>query len=101
MYPPAYYLQLNYFCRYTSKPAKSETKYFLGATVLLLSLLALGSPALAQMPLAPSALAFGNQVINQPSAALGATLRNAQAEPLTIRSIAISGGNAASDYILG
>jgi hypothetical protein len=40
-------------------------------------------------------------VVNQSSAAMSATFKNTQAEPLSISSIAISGGTAPADYVLG
>ena len=70
-------------------------------SVLLLSLLVPGSSAFAQTPLAPSTLSFGNQVVNQPSAAMSTTLKNTQALPLSISSIAITGGTAPADYAMG
>ncbi|MGA3327242.1 MAG: choice-of-anchor D domain-containing protein, partial [Terriglobia bacterium] len=67
----------------------------------MVSLLVPGSSALAQTPLTPSTLSFGNQVVNQSSAAMSATLKNTQAVPLSISSIAISGGTAPADYVAG
>ena len=101
MYAPAYYLSYSYLTSLTSKPAKHGSKRLFGAAVLLVSLLVTGASALAQAPLAPLTLSFGNQPLDQSSAALSATLKNAQDAPLSLRSIAVSGGNAASDYALG
>ena len=86
---------------FSSRPPNDEGKRFLRGTVLLLSLLLLGSRAYAQAPLAPSTLSFGEQVLNQSSTALSATLKNTQDAPLSLKSITVSGGNAASDYALG
>jgi hypothetical protein len=71
----------------------------LSCTVLLLFIHISGWTGFAQTRLTPSALSFGSQVINQPSAALGATIENTQSVPLSIGGIAISGGNASSDYV--
>jgi hypothetical protein len=76
-------------------------KRFLGGTVLLLSFLVLGSSAFAQVRLTASTLSFGNQAVNQSSAALSATLKNTQGVPLSISRIAISGGSAPADYVAG
>ena len=89
-----------YFHSSSSRPAKYGTKRFLGGTALLLSLLVIGPSALAQTPLTPSTLSFGNQVINQASAPMSATFKNTQTTPLSI-SIAISSGTAPADYVLG
>lgn len=51
--------------------------------------------------LSPATLGFGNQLGGTTSAAKTATLKNAQTVPLTISSIAISGGTAPADYARG
>ncbi|MGA3325471.1 MAG: kelch repeat-containing protein, partial [Terriglobia bacterium] len=101
MNTPACFLPSGCFHCSSSRPAKHGTKRFFGGTALLLFLLVPGSSALAQTPLAPRTLSFGNQAVNQPSAAMSATLKNTQAVPLSISSIAISGGTAAADYVAG
>ena len=101
MNAPACSLPSSYFHSSSSRPAKYGTKRFLGGTVLLLFLLVPGSSAFAQTPLTPSTLSFGNQLVNQSSAAMSATLKNTQAVPLSISSIAISGGTAPADYVAG
>ena len=100
MNAPAYSLPSSYFHNSSSRTAKYGTKRFLGGTVLLLFLLVLTSSAFAQVRLTPSALSFGNQVVNQSSTAMSAALKNTQAVPLSI-SIAISGGTAPADYVAG
>src|SRR5208282_1496101 len=101
MNAPAYSLPSSYFHSSSSRPAKYRTKRLLGGTALLLSLLVLSSSAFAQVRLTPSTLSFGNQAVSQSSAALSATLKNTQAAPLTISSIALSGGTAPTDYVAG
>src|SRR5208282_172481 len=100
MNPSAYSLPSSSFHRSNSRPAEHGTKRLLGSTALLLSLL-LGSSAFAQVTLTPPTLALGNQAVNQSSAAISTTLKNTQAAPLTISSIAISGGSAPADYVAG
>ncbi|HMD83309.1 MAG TPA: choice-of-anchor D domain-containing protein, partial [Terriglobia bacterium] len=73
----------------------------MGGTLLLLSLLVPGWSAFAQTTLTPATLAFGNQVVNISSASKTATLTNTQAVPLTISSIAITGGTSPADYVWG
>ena len=91
----------SHFRSSNSRPAKYGTKLFLGGTVLLLSLLVLGSSAFAQNRLSPDTLSFGNQAVGVASVPKTATLKNAQAGPLTITTIVISGGNAPADYAWG
>ncbi len=91
----------NYFPSFTSRPAKCRSQLFWSGTTLLLSLLAFGSSAFAQASLTPATLSFGNQGLNNPSAAKKATLKNEQTGPITISSIAISGGTAPADYAWG
>jgi hypothetical protein len=66
----------------------------------LLFVLAFGSSALAQATFNSATLAFGNHVINVPSGVKKAWLTNTQTVPITISTIAISGGNAPGDYVL-
>ncbi len=98
---PAYSLLSDYFSSFSSRPARYRTGLFWGWTVLLLSLLAFGSSAFAQATLTPATLSFGNQGLNDTSAAKTATFKNEQASPLTITSIVISGGTAPADYAWG
>ena len=91
----------NCISNFSSRRAPQRRKLLLGRSVFVLFLLAPGGPTFAQRPLEPAKLSFGNQVVNQSSAALTATLKNSEAEPLAIRRIAIDGGNASSDFVLG
>jgi len=97
---PGYSILSYYFHSLSSKAAKDRTKFFRGGIVLSLLLLVPGSSAFAQTTLTPAPLAFGNHVVNVPSAVKKAWLTNTQTVPLTISSIAISGGNAPGDYAL-
>jgi hypothetical protein len=81
--------------------ARIGTKILLSSAVLLLFLHVSGSTGFAQTRMTPSALSFGSQVINQPSAVMSATIENTQSVPLSIGGIAISGGSAAGDYVAG
>ncbi|MGA3328238.1 MAG: kelch repeat-containing protein, partial [Terriglobia bacterium] len=103
MNTPACFPPSSFFHSHSSSPAKYATKRILSGTALLVLLFLFipGSSALAQTPLTPSRLSFGNQVVNQSSAAISATLKNPQAVPLNISSIAISSGTAPADYVAG
>ena len=79
-------------------PAAHRPKLLRGAVWSLLSLLFLGSLALAQTNLGPSTLAFGMVAVGGESSPKTATLKNTQTVPLTISSILISGGTAPADY---
>jgi len=98
MNTPACFRPSTYFHSSSSKPAKYGIKRLVGGTVLLLFLLVPGWSAFAQTPLTPSRLSFGSQVLNQSSAAMSATLKNAQDVPLSISGIAINGGRELPDY---
>src|ERR1019366_6747965 len=63
--------------------------------------IALTGAGIAPVSLSHATLAFGNQVEGSPSAAKAVTLKNLQTVPLTIGSIAISGGSAPADYSWG
>jgi len=80
--------------------AKYETTRFLGWTVVLLLLLVPGGSAFAQATFNSATLAFGDHQVNVPSGLKNAWLTNTQTVPVTISSIAISGGNAPGDYVL-
>ena len=67
----------------------------------LLASLSLTGTGVAPTTLSPATLSFGNQVVNEASAAKTATFKNNQTVALTISSITISGGTAPSDYALG
>jgi hypothetical protein len=58
-------------------------------------------PTLAQVTLAPSALSFGSRPVGETIAPKPVTVTNSQTVPLTISSIAISGGTAPGDYTSG
>src|SRR5208283_2596236 len=90
----------NNFHNSHSRPAKYRTDFFWGGTVLLLSMLAFGSSAFAQATFNSATLAFGNHVVNVASGVKKAWLTNNQTVPITISSIAISGGNAPGDFVL-
>jgi trimeric autotransporter adhesin len=83
------------------RPVTHQTKFFLRAMLALLSLLFLGLPAIAQVSLTPSTLSFGNRPLGETIGPKPATLTNTQTVPLTISSIAISGGTAPGDYAWG
>ena len=69
------------------------------ATVLtVVSFLLGGSAALSQVTLTPSSLSFGSHALGGTTGAKSATLNNTQTVPLTISSIAMSGGTAPSDF---
>ena len=74
---------------------------FLVGTLLLLYQFGLATSALAQVTVTPSALSFGNHFVGTKTAAKTVTLTNARAVPLTISSIAVSGGTGPGDYALG
>jgi hypothetical protein len=59
-----------------------------------------GSSAFAQATFNTATLAFGNHAVNVPSPVKKAWLTNTQTAPITIGSIAISGGSAPGDYVL-
>ncbi len=63
----------------------------------LISLSLPAASAFAQT-LTPATLSFGSDAVGFASAAKNATFKNTQATPLTISSIAISGGTAPADY---
>jgi hypothetical protein len=88
----------DYFHSLPSRPAKYETKRFLGGALCLLFLLVPGGLAYAQTTLTPATLAFGFQPEDTPSAAKTATFKNTQTVALTISSIVIFGGTAPGDY---
>jgi len=101
MNTPDFSLRSSHFHRSSSRPMKPGTMRVSGGTALFLSFLVLSSPAFAQVRLTPSTLSFGDQGVNQSSVAMSATLKNPQAAPLTISSIAISGGTAPADFVAG
>lgn len=69
-----------------------------GAVCALFSLLVCSTSALAQTSFMPSTLSFGNYVVGETSGPETLTFTNTQTVPLTINSIAISGGSAPADY---
>lgn len=75
-----------------------RTRLYWGMTIVLLSLLFHGSFAFGQTSLSPATVSFGNLAVGVASAPKNATLKNQQAVPLKISSIAISGGTAPGDY---
>ena len=79
----------------------TRTKVLCGAVLALVSVLVLGSPALAQTKLSPSTLSFGSYPVGETSSPKTATFKNTQKVPLTINSIVISGGTAPADYAWG
>jgi len=72
-----------------------------GVACVLLSPFLRGTPAFAQTSFAPSTLSFGNYVAGNTSAPKTLTFTNTQTVPLTINTIAISGGTAPEDYAWG
>jgi hypothetical protein len=68
---------------------------------VLVSVLILVSAALAQSKLTPSIFSFGSIPEGVTSGPKTAIFKNAQKTPVTIDSIAISGGNAPGDYAWG
>jgi len=99
MYRPEPAVRRTHACAIPSLiPAAHRPKLLRGAVWSLLSLLLLGSLALAQTNLAPSTLAFGMVAVGQKSSPKTATLKNTQTVPLAISSILISGGTAPADY---
>ena len=101
MNAPGYFRPSRYIHGSSSRPARYGTKILLGGTVLLLSLLIPGWSAYAQTTLTPGTMSFGYQILTVPSAPSSAKLTNLQAVPLTISSIAITGGTAPADYAWG
>ena len=97
---PGYSLLSYYSLSLRSKAAKYRTELLWGGTVLLLSMLAFGSSAFAQATFNSATLAFGDHEVKVPSPVKKAWLTNTQTVPITISSIAISGGNAPGDYVL-
>ncbi len=61
----------------------------------------IGSSAFAQTRLTPSNLSFGNQAVGIASAPATATFKNSQTLAMTIKSIAIGGGTAPTDFVSG
>jgi len=93
-----------YFCLPDSTSTKGGTKAWLVLIVLLLPLLVRTAPAYAQAPpvtVSPTSLAFPNQFVGNMSASKTVTVTNTQSVPVQISSIAVSGGNAPGDYVLG
>ena len=87
---------------FSLKLAKYRAKALCVGIALLIFLVVAGTPAIAQSTLTPATLSFGNQPVGVPSAVKTVvTFKNAQAVPLTISSITISGGVAPVDYRWG
>src|ERR1039457_2349631 len=67
----------------------------------LLATVSLTGAGVEPTTLTPATQSFGNEAVNQTSAAKTATLKNNQTVALTISSIAVSGGTAPEDYATG
>ena len=67
----------------------------------VLSSALLSMSAAAQVNLTPASLSFGNVALGQSGKPAIAVVQNTQSVPLTISSIATSGGNAPGDFVLG
>ncbi len=94
--PPTVFLNKLKFAR-----ARPRTNSFLWGALAVVCLLLTDLSAFAQNTLTPSSLVFGNEVAGQASTAKSARFSNLNTVPVTITSITIAGGNAASDYAWG
>jgi N-acetylneuraminic acid mutarotase len=91
------------FCNHhisSVKFANYSASLYLCALFLLFCLIPAPS-AFAQATLGPATISFGNLPVGEASVARNATLRNTQKVPLTIASIAVSGGTAPGDFSWG